>query len=260
MELLWTGHESCVIMDCCRRPQHLCAIFRPIRHPMTAMPFPVDHALLAQARAKLADRPLLWIIGGAGAGKTTICQALADRLGLPLYDMDAHIYGSYHGRFDVVRHPINSAWAAAPDGLAWLLGRAWDEFDAFNRAALAEYLDLLGDDLAALPGGVEVIVDGGVSTPAVLADVLPVRRIACLAAPNLSSTAIWEGTAERLAMQEAMAHFADPAAAWRTFLDFDARITQTILAECRQCGIPIYPRTDTTSVEELIRRVLSAEC
>ena len=86
------------------------------------MRFVIDHALLARAQEKLSGRTLLWIVGGAGSGKTTVCQALSARLGLSVYDMDAHIYGSYHGRFNPARHPVNTAWSAAPDGLAWLLG------------------------------------------------------------------------------------------------------------------------------------------
>ena len=219
------------------------------------MRFPIDHDLLEQARARLSGRPLFWIVGGAGAGKTTLCQALAARLGLPVYDMDAHIYGSYHGRFSPMRHPANTAWASAPDGLAWLLGLTWEEFDSFNRAALPEYLDLLAEDLDAIELKGALLVDGGLCTPGLLAQVLPAGQIACLAAPDLSSEHIWEGNAERAAMKDAMAHLPDPAAAWRTFLEFDTRITQTILAECRQSGISIYQRHNATSVDELAEHI-----
>ena len=220
------------------------------------MRFDIDHALLARAQEKLSGRTLLWIVGGAGSGKTTICQALSARLGLPVYDMDAHIYGSYHGRFSPTRHPVNTAWSAAPDGLAWLLGLSWDEFDSFNRAALPEYLDLLAEDLDETALSTTLLVDGGLCTPGLLAQVLPPRQIACLAAPELSSEQIWEGTAERAAMKDALAHLPDPAAAWRTFLEFDTRITQTILAECRQSGISIYQRHSATSVDELAEHIV----
>lgn len=222
------------------------------------MRFLIDHDLLEHAHARLTNRPLFWIVGGAGAGKTTLCQALSTRLGLPVYDMDAHIYGSYHGRFSPTRHPVNTAWASAPDGLAWLLGLTWEEFDSFNRAALPEYLDLLAEDLDAMTPNAAVLVDGGLCTPGLLAQVLPARQIACVAAPGLSSEQIWEGTAERAAMKEAMAHLPDPAAAWRTFLEFDTRITQTILDECRQSGITIYQRNGATSIEALVERVASS--
>ena len=82
--------------------------------------------------------------------------------------MDARIYGSYHGRFSPTRHPANTAWASAPDGLAWLLGLTWDEFDSFNRAALPEYLDLLAEDLDAIELKGALLVDGGLCTPGLL--------------------------------------------------------------------------------------------
>ena len=223
------------------------------------MRFPINHALLDRASAKLAGRPLFWIVGGAGSGKTTVCQALSARLGLPVYDMDAHIYGSYHGRFSPTRHPINTMWSIAPDGLAWLLGLSWDEFDSFNRAALPEYLDLLCNDLDEEDLNGAMIVDGGLCNPGLLAQVLPARQIVCLAAPELSSATIWEQNAERAAMKEAIAQLPNPETAWRTFLEFDTRITQTILDECRQSGISIYLRDDTTSVEELAQRIVNCE-
>jgi len=223
------------------------------------MRFVIDHALLARAQEKLSGRTLLWIAGGAGSGKTTVCQALSTRLGLSVYDMDAHIYGSYHGRFSPTRHPVNMVWSTAPDGLAWLLGLSWDEFDSFNRAALPEYLDLLCDDLDEVDLNSALLVDGGLCNPGLLAQVLPTRQIACLAAPEVSSVKVWEQTGERAAMKDAIARLPNPEAAWRTFLEFDARITQTILDECRQNGISIYLRDDTTSVEELAQRIVNCE-
>ena len=219
------------------------------------MRFDIDHALLARAQEKLSGRTLLWIVGGAGSGKTTICQALSARLGLPVYDMDAHIYGSYHGRFSPTRHPVNTAWSAAPDGLAWLLGLSWDEFDSFNRAALPEYLDLLCDDLDEMDLTDATLVDGGLCNPGLLAQALPARQIACLAAPELSSVTIWEQTAERAAMKEMITQLPNPEVSWRTFLEFDTRITQTILSECRETGISIYRRDEATLVEELAGHV-----
>ncbi len=220
------------------------------------MRFSVNHDLLAQAREKLSGRRLFWIVGGAGSGKTTLCQALSARLGLSVYDMDAHIYGSYHGRLSPMRHPVNTAWSAAPDGLAWLLGLSWDEFDSFNRAALPEYLDLMCDDLEEVDPSSAMLVDGGLCNPGLLAQVLPARQIVCLAAPELSSVRIWEQTAERAVMKEMIAQLPNPEATWRTFLEFDTRITQTILSECRENGISIYLRDATTSVEELTQRIV----
>ncbi|MCC7450538.1 MAG: hypothetical protein IT324_24180 [Anaerolineae bacterium] len=219
------------------------------------MPFIIDHNLLKQARAALSGRHLYWIIGGAASGKTTICQALAAQYNIPLYDMDAHIYGTYHSRFMPDRHPVNKAWSTAENGLAWLLSMHWDEFDSFNRAAIPEYLDLLADDLAAIPLDNPLLIDGGISTPAVLAQVIPAGQMICLAVPDRSSVQIWEEIDERKAMKDAVYQLPNPAVLWGRFLEFDDRIDQTMLAECQANHIPICIRTKTTSVDALAGQV-----
>ena len=218
--------------------------------------FEIDQELLARARQMLAGRTsLYWLVGGAGAGKTTVCQALATRYDIPVYDMDAHVYGSYHGRFDRQRHPVNTAWATAPDGLAWLLSMTWAEFNAFNQAALPEYLDLLGEDLAALPPAASIVIDGGICNPGLLAHVIPACQIICLAAPAQSSPAIWAATEERRGMKEAIYQLPQPDLMWATFLDFDRRITTTMLHECQEQGIAICRRDEATPVAALVERV-----
>ncbi len=57
------------------------------------MPFIINSDLLLQSRTDLFRRDrLYWIVGGAGSGKTTICEALSTKFDIPVYDMDAHIY------------------------------------------------------------------------------------------------------------------------------------------------------------------------
>ncbi len=218
--------------------------------------FAINRTLLASARDRLSRHPALyWVVGGAGSGKTTACQVLSARLGIRLYDMDARIYGEYHRRFDPQRHPVNTAWATAPNGLAWLLAMSWGEFNRFNQAALPEYLDLLSKDLDALEPDVGVLIDGGISNPGLLAQAIPARQIACLAAPGRSSIQVWEGDEERKGMKEAVYQLPNPAQAWHRFLEFDRRLTATLLDECEQSGIPVYVRENTTSVEDLAWRV-----
>ena len=118
------------------------------------MSFSINEKTLIQARDALAgSRKVYWVLGGAGSGKTTVCGVLSDRLGIPVYDMDAHIYGAYHRRFKQERHPANNAWSTARNGLEWLLQMTWNEFDTFNRAALPEYLELLAQDVQAESSG-----------------------------------------------------------------------------------------------------------
>ncbi len=220
------------------------------------MRFTVDADLLAAARRVLANRDhLYWIVGGAGSGKTTVCQSLSACFDLPVYDMDAHIYGDYHARFTPERHPVNRAWANAENGLAWLLAMSWDEFDSFNRAALAEYLDLLAEDLAGQPSDAGVLIDGGICNPALLAEVLPPRQIVALAVPASSSIEVWEGSAERAAMKEMVAQLPIGENAWQNFLAFDEAITRTILTECSAVGIAVCARRASEPVADFAGRV-----
>lgn len=220
------------------------------------MQFIINNDLLQQSRATLSRRDrLFWMVGGAGSGKTTICRALSARFDIPIYDMDAHIYGAYHGRFTQERHPVNRAWSIAQNGLAWLLDMSWDEFDSFNQAALPEYLDLLAQDLAATKPNASLLIDGGICNPALIAQVISTRRIACLAIPERPSAEIWQESDERNPMKEIVYQLAEPEKAWRKFLEFDERITYTILKECQENNISVCSRGEVDSVDEFAARV-----
>ncbi|OGO30213.1 MAG: hypothetical protein A2Z16_02990 [Chloroflexi bacterium RBG_16_54_18] len=173
--------------------------------------FAVNMGLLDQVGDRLrALGDVYWIVGGAGSGKTTVCRLLSDLRDLPVYDMDARIYGSYHSRFNPQRHPVNWAWSQSPDALAWLLDMSWDEFNHFNQAASPEYLDLLAEDLAALQPHDCVLVDGGISNPGLLSRVIPTQHIVCLAVDGSESAQVWEREADRQAMKEAVFRLPHP--------------------------------------------------
>ncbi|MCB8946679.1 MAG: hypothetical protein H6653_01575 [Ardenticatenaceae bacterium] len=218
--------------------------------------FVISSALLEAAKATLANRPqVYWLVGGAGSGKSTICQALGNQFNLPIYDMDAHIYGDYHGRFSPTRHPINSQWAAALNGLAWLLEMSWAEFDAFNQAAVPEYLDLLAEDLEKLPPDDGLLIDGGIVNTAVAARAFPASQMVCLSRPGLSSRDVWQETPARLEMKAMFDYLPEPETMWQKFLEFDAKISQTILQESQTANIPICVRSETDSVALLANRI-----
>ncbi|HRQ39585.1 MAG TPA: hypothetical protein PLD25_16885 [Chloroflexota bacterium] len=220
------------------------------------MQFTLNRDLLTQSRLILSRfKRLFWVVGGAGSGKTTICRALSARFAMPVYDMDAHIYGVYHGRFTPERHPVNTAWATSPNGLAWLLALSWAEFDAFNQAALPEYLDLLAADLAAVDPETSLLVDGGICNPAIIAQVISPQQIVGLAAPARPSAEIWQATGERQAMKDFIYQLPNPDEAWRKFLEFDGRITHSILRECQENHIPVCARGDTESVDQFATKV-----
>lgn len=216
--------------------------------------FDLDPAVLEE---RLSDHDLRWLLGAAGAGKSTVAQILAGRHRLQLIDLDAHIYGDWHSRFTSERHPANNQWTSAPNSLEWLLGMDWAGYDRFQRAALFEYLDLLADDLECGPGG-RVLLDGGLYHPALLAKVLSADRIVCLARPQRSAREVWESSAERRAMRDSMNNLPDPDAAWARFLEFDEHIALTVAEEAATIGITLHERQPDEAVATTVVAVAQA--
>ncbi|HUN23533.1 MAG TPA: hypothetical protein PK299_10425 [Anaerolineales bacterium] len=220
------------------------------------MRFDVNKDLLAQASNTLSNRKnLYWIVGGAGSGKSTISQAISVKFGIPIYDMDERIYGTYHSRFTQEKHPVNTTWSKSHNGLAWLLDMPWDDFNHFNQATIPEYLDLLCEDIISISPATQLLVDGGICNPTILAKAIPSNQILCLATLGRSSAKIWDETAERKAMQEIIFQLPNSKEAWRKFLEFDGKITHTILKECQESNITIVSRNATETVDELSERV-----
>jgi hypothetical protein len=135
---------------------------------------------------------------------------------------------------------------------------SWDEFDSFNQAALPEYLDLLAEDLDATEPNASVLIDGGICNPALIAQVISTRQIVCLAVPERSSAKVWNEIEERNSMKEVVYQLKNPEEAWRKFLEFDDRITHTILRECQENNISVCSRCETESVDEFAERVAHA--
>jgi hypothetical protein len=230
--------------------------FRPSKEK--PMGYNINYELLKQSHTTLfPKKDLYWLVGGAGSGKTVISQSLSAKYNIPVYDMDAHIYGTYHNRFSEEQHPVNSAWAASRNGFAWLLDMTWSDFNNFNQAALVEYLDLLSQDIRRSCVDTRLIIDGGVCNPFILTHVLSPRQIVCLANPGQSSVDIWESD-ERKSMKELAYQLPNPEEAWRTFLEFDGKITSTILQECQGNGITVLVRNTGETVDELAARVANA--
>ncbi len=219
--------------------------------------FDVDSASIATLRGRLIDHDIRWLLGAAGAGKSTTTQILADLYGLQLIDLDAHIYGEWHNRFTAERHPANHEWTSAPNSLEWLLSMEWSGYDQFQRTALFEYLDLLAEDLETKPGG-PVLVDGGLYHPALLAEVIPPDRIVCLARPHRSGREVWESSEERRAMRTFMNDLSDPGAAWARFLEFDERIEQTVTEEAGAAGLTLLERRPDEAVATTVKAIARA--
>lgn len=217
-----------------------------------------NRGFVAAARAVLGSRRrVFWVIGGAAAGKSTICRAIAERTGLRVYDMDAHIYGSYGPRYDPERHPANSRWLAAENPLAWMLGLDPAALDAFGQATTAEYLDLLAADLRDESPEEPLLIDGGITHPALIAQALDPQQIVCLIIADEERVRAWETAEERAMMRDWIRALPEPELMWRRFLAQDAQIAATLERESRQVQSAIIERQPSDSVDDLAAQVLA---
>lgn len=218
--------------------------------------FTVDQQLVDKAHNRLVGRnDIYWIIGGSCSGKSTISQALSKKSRVSLYDMDAHVYGSYTSLYTTERHPANKAWLSASNPLDWQLSLSLEAFNAFNRAASAEHFDLFTDDDDINPSQNPVLVDGGITHPSLLAKIIPRENIFCIDTSRADRVNTWETSEERALMKEWIFELPNPQAKWKKFLECDELINQTIVSECQADNIELFVRDEHTSVEQLAQTV-----
>ena len=218
--------------------------------------FQIDRSLLAECRDALSgDARIHWLLGGAGSGKSTVARELGEAFGVAVLDMDARIYGTYHTMFSPSRHPVSCRWAAADDGLSWLLDMTWKEFDSFNRASLPEYLDLLACEIRTFERTRQLVVDGGLCNPVLLSTVIDPSRIVCMKRDDLDAQRLWSEPGERSAMRDAARALDTTGAKWSRFLEFNDNITSTILEECSASAIPVCAWDECDSPSDVAARV-----
>ncbi|MBX7250589.1 MAG: hypothetical protein K1X50_01310 [Candidatus Promineofilum sp.] len=214
----------------------------------------MSQPLIDSARAVLSSRSNpRWLIGGSASGKSTIARALGARTGIAVYDMDEAVFGRF--RFDPVRHPATTAWFTAANPLAWMLSLPWAAFDALYRANNAEMLDLLADDLAGRPDA-PLLIDGGITHPSVLTQVIPAGRIVCLETDDARRRHEWATAPGRAGMKAEILALPDGAALWERFLEYDRQMTATLGRESRAYGIQILRWDESHTVEQISEQVL----
>jgi hypothetical protein len=216
----------------------------------------VDEALPAEARHALAGYAgLRFVLGGAGTGKSTVCAALSALHGLEILDIDARLYGSWHGRFDPARHPANHAWSSAADPLAWQVALEPEAFLAFHEAATAEALDLLADELRGADPARPLLVDGGFGSVAVVARAVPSSVVVCLALPPDLAATVWTGDEDRRGFLDVVAGIADVDDPVTRFLALDATMSARMVADARAAGVRVIERLRGEPVDSTAARV-----
>lgn len=220
------------------------------------MKFKVDQQLLVKARSVLWKRDeIYWIIGGSCSGKSTTCRAISKATGIPVYDMDAYVFDRYFTRYSDGRHPASKAWFSAPNPLAWSLSLSWQEFDDMYAASNAEYLDLFAEDLNGEEFRGPQIIDGGITHPSVLVQVVKPERVICIDMDEETRARCWETSEDRASMKEWIGALPQPEEMWAKFLSFDKLITKTIVEESSVAGLEIFFRDREETVDGLANRI-----
>lgn len=213
--------------------------------------FPVDQDLLKAASECFRGRTdIFWLLGSSCTGKTTLCKQLATSQNIAVCDMDARIFGSYLDRYLPSKHPASCEWLKRADALRWALSLSWEEFNDLNEATNVEVLDLFSQEIMAAPAGQPLLVDGGLSHPHLLAQVLPIGNMICIQRREDIRVGTWHSDENKLQMKAMILALRDGNNLWKTFLHFDAMITKTLHEECLRTGIRIVSIDNGQSVSE----------
>ncbi|WP_182897830.1 hypothetical protein [Microbispora sp. H10830] len=202
----------------------------------------------ADLRRRLAH--VRWIAGGAGAGKSTVTRALAERHDVLVYDGDRAELGYVH-RCDSQRQPYLWALLRTSREDRWASRTAEEIFHAMP-SLHGETFGFVLDDLLALPADRPVLVDDFRTLPREVAPLVtrPEQAVFLLPAPEFRARAL-------------SARFADPARARANWGDGDhaaalaKRLARDLLwdeevrRQARELGLPVLPVDGSRGVAEL---------
>jgi hypothetical protein len=195
-------------------------------------------------------------MGGSCSGKSRVCAHISQDLTVPVYDMDARIFGSYFDQYDQERHAATCEWFHQENGLDWVLSLSWTEFDGLNAAVAAEYLDLFADEVSSADSSNVLVVDGGLARPSVLAGVIQPAQIVYLQRDEIARASEWESNETRLEMKRMILELNSGAQKWRRFLEFDKLMTQRMREESEASGARIISVDEGMPASDLARKVL----
>lgn len=221
------------------------------------MPFSPNEDLLKAAIERFdGTRRIFWLLGASCTGKTTVCKCLAASHNVAICDMDARMFGDYVGKYTETAHPASCAWLRRADALQWALSLSWDEFNRLNEATNVEILDLFSQEVQASTETKPLVVDGGLSHPYLLAQVLPVGNILCIQRDEAARAGTWQRDENKLQMKSVIQALPDGQQLWRTFLHFDKMITKTLEDQCREAGIHIVRTREERNVSHVVASIV----
>jgi hypothetical protein len=198
-------------------------------------------------------RHVRFIGGGSGGGKSTIARRLAAKRGLRLHPTEP--LSRFAGRLSESDAPLLHAFIAMDMDERWLNRSPEvmrDTFHGFH----GESFGLLVDELLALPTSPEVLVEGFVLLPRLVAPLLsrPDQAVWLLPTPAFRRLAF----ESRGSTYEIPGKTSDPERALENLLARDRLFTQDVAREAAALGLTSVRVDVGLSVESLERRVAAA--
>ncbi len=202
----------------------------------------------ADLRRRLAH--VRWIAGGAGAGKSTVTRALAERYDVLVYDGDRAELGYVH-RCDSQRQPYLWALLRTSREDRWASRTAEEIFHAMP-SLHGETFGFVLDDLLAMPADRPVLVDDFRTLPREVAPLVtrPEQAVFLLPSPEFRARALGARFADP-ARARANWGDGDHAAALAKRLARDRLWDEEVRRQARELGLPVLPVDDSRSVAEL---------
>ncbi|XVQ86049.1 hypothetical protein ACQP2K_01040 [Microbispora siamensis] len=207
-----------------------------------------DRLSTADIRRRLAH--VRWIAGGAGAGKSTVTRALAERHDVLVYDGDRAELGYVH-RCDPRRQPYLWALLRTPTEDRWASRTAEEIFHAMP-SLHGETFGFVLDDLLALPADRPVLVDDFRTLPREVAPLLtrPEHAVFLLPTPEFRARALGDRFADP-ARARANWGDGDHADALAKRLARDRLWDQKLRRQARELELPVLPVDGSRGVADL---------
>ena len=193
----------------------------------------------------------LWIGGGSGAGKSTLARALVARHGLRLLDTDAAM-ADHARRCPPGECPRLTGFAAMSMDERWVQRSPREMLGTFHWYA-GEGFDLVVEDLAAVPPGPAVVVEGFRLLPRLVAPLLGEgsRAVWLLPTPAFREAAF----ARRGTTAAIVDATSDPRRALANLLARDALFTDVLRTETARLGLDAVEIDVGTGAREVLGRV-----
>lgn len=195
-----------------------------------------------------------WLGGGSGAGKSTIARRLAAAHGLRVYATD-DVMSDHGRRCPPDEAPFLQAFLAMDMDQRWLHRSPATMLDTFPWYR-GECFDLVLRDLAALPAGPPVLVEGFRLLPRLVRPLLdtPHRALWLLPTPSFRRLAF----ASRASTWDIAGRTSDPARALDNLLVRDRRFTDGLRGEVSRLGLPSLEVGSGMTEDDLVRSAATA--